>query len=131
MRFRTVIAAELDQRRRRDARYSLRRFARTLGIHHSTLSRLLRATQRVPAQTLQTVAPRLGFTDAQIAEFLMQEDIAAVTGAIRRPAFRPDCRWIASRAGISIDRVNIVLFRLLRAGALRMMSAQKWELRNE
>ncbi|MEA2462909.1 MAG: hypothetical protein QOJ98_656 [Acidobacteriota bacterium] len=64
---------------------------------------------------------------AQLAEFLALEDAAAVL-EIGRRAFRPDSRWLASVTGVSVDRVNIVLQRLLRVGALRMGSPGRWEL---
>jgi hypothetical protein len=74
------------------------------------------------------VAERLRMAPAQVAEFLAREDAAAVVEAIGRRAFRPDSRWLASVTGVSVDRVNIVLQRLLRVGALRMGSPEQWEL---
>jgi transcriptional regulator with XRE-family HTH domain len=128
MRFRDAVAAEFERRRARNARYSLRRFARTIGIHHSTVSRMMRGSHRVPSQTIAAIAHRLGMSRTEINEFVIREDEAAVLQAIARPAFRPDCRWLATIAGISVDRVNIVLHTLLRAGALRMPATNHWEL---
>jgi hypothetical protein len=70
-------------------------------------------------------------SDGQAGAFLMREDTAAVRGAIARPSFRPNTRWLASTAGISADRVNIILQLLLRGGALRMVSVDRWELMGE
>jgi hypothetical protein len=67
-------------------------------------------------------------SSAQIAVFLAREEVAAVVDAIGRPSFRPDCRWLASVAGISVDSVNIALQELLRTGSLRMTSRERWEL---
>jgi transcriptional regulator with XRE-family HTH domain len=131
MRFREAVAAELERRRRRNQRYSLRQFARGLGVHHSTVSRLLRGARPVPPRTLLTMATHLGMSPAQAADFLSREDDAAVVEAIRRPAFRPDSRWLASATGISVDGVNVVLQKLLRIGSLRMSSADRWELRGK
>jgi transcriptional regulator with XRE-family HTH domain len=128
VRFRDAIAAELELRRRRDPRYSVRRFARALGVHHSTVSRLLHGTRPVPVRTVVQVAERLRMTQAQLAELLALEDAAAVVEAIGRPAFRADSRWLASVTGVSVDRVNIVLQKLLRVGSLRMRSPERWEL---
>jgi hypothetical protein len=50
----------------------------------------------------------------------------AVALAIDRSTFRPDSRWLASAAGISIDRVNIALQTLLHQGHLRMVSSRLW-----
>lgn len=54
------------------------------------------------------------------------EDAAAIVHAVGRPAFRPDSRWLAAVANISIDRINIALQELLRTGRLRMPSAGQW-----
>ncbi|HEX6099826.1 MAG TPA: helix-turn-helix domain-containing protein [Thermoanaerobaculia bacterium] len=131
MRFREAVAAEFERRRLRNRRYSLRQFARGLGIHHSTASRLLRGSRPVPSRTLVTVAGHLRMSSAETADFLAREDVAAVVDAIGRSRFRPDSRWLASVAGISVDSVNIVLQKLLRTGSLRMVSKERWELARE
>jgi plasmid maintenance system antidote protein VapI len=131
MRFRDAVAAEFARRRARNARYSIRRFARTLGVHHSTVSRMMRGSRRIPSRTIAEVARQLGMSRAEINEFVIREDEAAVLQAIGRPSFRPDCRWLATITGISVDRVNIVLHTLLRAGALRMRTTNHWELVNK
>lgn len=109
----------------------MRRFARTLGIHHSSVSRMMRGSRRVPSRTIVEIARRLGMSREQINEFVIREDEAAVLQAIARPSFRPNCRWLATITGISVDRVNIVLHTLLRAGALRMRAIHHWELTKE
>src|SRR3954466_7364762 len=78
MRFRDAVATELERRRCGQPRYSLRRFARTLGVHHSTMSRLLRTRRPVPAPTLLAVARGLRMSPAEITEFRAQEDAVAV-----------------------------------------------------
>lgn len=128
MRFRDALAAEFSRRRQLNPRYSLRAFARALGTHHATLSRLFGGTQPVQARTLQALGPRLGLTPAQIAAMVALEDAAAVAASIRRSSFRPDSRWLASVAGISVDRVNIALEALLRSRRLHMPSAGQWLL---
>jgi len=47
MSFPEVLASELARRRAKNRRYSLRAFARDLGLHHTSLSRILRGGQRV------------------------------------------------------------------------------------
>jgi transcriptional regulator with XRE-family HTH domain len=131
MRFHDAVAAEFERRRARNARYSMRRFARALGVHHSTVSRMMRGSRRMPSRTIAGIARRLGMSRAEINEYVIREDEAAVLQAIARPSFRPDCRWLATVTGISVDRVNIVLHTLLHAGALRMRAIHHWELKNE
>ena len=126
VRFREAVDAEFTRRRQQNVRYSMRGFARMLGVHHATLSRLLGDDRPLQARTIQTLAPRLGFSAIEIQAFVSNEDLAAVAAAIDRPAFRPSSRWLASVAGISVDRVNVALQSLLRCGRLRMASASRW-----
>jgi plasmid maintenance system antidote protein VapI len=128
VRFREVIGAELARRQRQNARYSLRGFARALGVHHATLSRLLNGDRPLQARTIWTLGPRIGLSSPQLQSFVSNEDMAAVAMAIARPAFHPDSRWLASVAGISVDRVNVALQALLRCGRLRMLSASQWKV---
>lgn len=126
MRFREAVRAELTRRCQQNARYSMRGFARALGVHHATLSRLLGDDRPLQARTVRALAPRLGFSPREIQAFVSSEDLAAVAAAIERPAFRPSSRWLASVSGISVDRVNVALQSLLRCGRLRMASASSW-----
>lgn len=128
MRFREIVAAELERRQRRNPRYSLRGFARLLGINHATVSRLLRSTRPVPSRTIVALGPRLGLSPALIAEIVADEDAAALVHCIQRKTFRPDSRWLASAAGISIDRVNVALHLLITTRRLQMRSADQWLL---
>ena len=97
-----------------------------MGLHHSTISRLLRGDRPVSSQTVHAVGARIGFSSMETAAFAAREDEVAVGLAIDRPAFRPDCRWLASVTGISVDRVNISIHTLLRSGRLRMLSRRQW-----
>lgn len=128
MRFREVVAAEFARRRRDNPRYSLRAFARALRVHHATLSRLLNGEQPVQARTVHALGIRLRLPASQVAALIALEDAAAVVHGIGRPSFRPDSRWLASVAGISVDRVNIAIESLLRRGQLRMPSPTRWQL---
>ena len=129
MRFREVVAVEFARRRQHNQRYSLRAFARALGVHHATLSRLLNGRQPVQARTVQSLGPKLRLSAPEVAAIVALEDAAAVVSGIGRPSFRPDSRWLASVAGISVDRVNIAIESLLRGGRLRMPSPTRWQLR--
>ena len=128
MRFREAVAAEFGRRREHNQRYSLRAFARAMGVHHATLSRLLNGDQPVQARTIGALGSKLRLSPPQVAAMIALEDAAAVAAGIARPSFRPDSRWLASVAGISVDRVNIAIELLLRRGQLRMPAANRWQL---
>src|SRR5687767_14389818 len=98
VRFRDALAADFDRRRDGRPTYSLRRFARYLGVNHGTLSRLLRGSRPIPSRTVRLLGSRIGLSAGQIATFSTIEDIEAVVVAIGRAGFRPDSRWLASVA---------------------------------
>lgn len=131
MRFKDALKAELDQRRASHLAYSLRRFARVLGVHHTTASRLLQKSGPVPERSIRAIGKRLGLEEAAIEGLCVVERDEAVLAAIEQAGFRPATRWISSAAGIPVDQVNIALQALIRTGRLRMASAKRWETRRD
>jgi hypothetical protein len=126
--FRDLIREEFAARVRRDPRYSLRRFARFLGVHHSTLVRLLTRNGALQDATMQRIAERMSLTADACLSAIQSEREEALLRAIRRRGFRADSRWLAAISGISIDRVNIALHALLHNGRLTMKSEQQWSI---
>jgi uncharacterized protein (TIGR02147 family) len=152
--FRHFLQTELVRRCARNRQYSLRAFARFLGMDHSTLSQLLRGKRRFTERSVRRCGMRLGLDEESVVEFMRAESgdhegDGAALGEIRRLAsdtasliaewehyailelvrlryFRPDSRWIARVLGLGIDEVNIALQRLLRLGLLSMDSPDRW-----
>lgn len=126
MTFREIVQREFARRRKHDTRYSLRRFARQLGVHHTTVSRLVRGATPVPERTVRGIGSRLGLTREEIEVIVLGENESAILEAIRLPMFRPSSRWLASTSGISVDNVNVALQALLRQGILSMVACDRW-----
>ncbi|MBL8114296.1 MAG: DUF4423 domain-containing protein [Acidobacteria bacterium] len=146
--FRTLLARELARRSARNPSYSLRAFAQQLGLDHATLSQLLRGRRALTARTIEQLGEKLGLTaderSRQIAReearrpgdglrevVQLSEDALSLAGdgaaltileLVKVNGFRADARWVAEVLGISVDEVNITLFRLLRLGLLEMTS---------
>jgi transcriptional regulator with XRE-family HTH domain len=117
---------EFDRRRARNRRYSLRSFARFLGMDHSTLSQILRGKRRLTTQTVRAIGPMLGLSAVAITAHGVLENEQALLRAIARPGFRADSRWLAVNLGIPLDQVNVALQGLLRRRLLIMVSSQRW-----
>jgi plasmid maintenance system antidote protein VapI len=128
VRFTEILTTEFHRRRGQNPRYSLRGFARSVGVHHATLSRLMTARRPVQANSIRAIGPRLGLTPADVESLIAIEDAEFIIHAVKRPAFRPDSRWLASQSGIPIDRVNIALHRLIYQRQLRMESRDRWSV---
>jgi len=122
------LRAELARRRDRNRRYSLRAFARQLGVDHAALSQFLRGRRRLSQPALCALGVRLGLQPAAVAACCALEADVAVLRAVASPGFRADSRWLAMRTNLAADAVNLALQRLLAAGALRMVAPDRWQV---
>ncbi|HWB81089.1 MAG TPA: helix-turn-helix transcriptional regulator [Nannocystaceae bacterium] len=125
--FRELLGDRFALLRARNVRYSLRAFARDLGIHHATLSQLLSGRRPASVRQIRAIGARLGLDDECVARCCAHELDATVRSIAARPELRHDSRWIAERTGISVDAVNASLHRLLASGALRMVDRNDWQ----
>jgi hypothetical protein len=125
------LAAEMSRRRARHPRYSLRAFARGAGLAHSTLVRLLREDARLTPASARRLGRRLGLSTPEIADACRAENDRRILALVGRSDFRADSRWLAVRAGLPLDDVNIALQRLLAGRRLVMRGPASWAPRNE
>jgi transcriptional regulator with XRE-family HTH domain len=154
LRFRDRLQDAFAERRLKNRRYSLRAFARLLATDHATLSQILRGSRRIPARQLSEWAIRLGLQPEEIAAYEAAEQLPdpqtaleqerlrqwiaeasavmarpehlAILELIRTAEFQPDSRWIAERAGVTVDQINIALSRLLRLRLIALPPGGKW-----
>ncbi|MBI3407348.1 MAG: TIGR02147 family protein [Planctomycetes bacterium] len=153
--FRVMLQAELAGRCARNPHYSLRAFAKFLGVHHATLSQLLRGKRRLTARVIEKLGGRLGLGADTIQRYLAINDASfdrfpgleatpevkqltcdvanliaeghhyTILELTRLRDFVPDSRWIARVLGISSDDVNVALTRLVRLDLLEM-AGERW-----
>ncbi len=134
--FRRRLQEELAERCSRNPRYSVRAFALSLRVDHSTLAQLIRGVRPITAATLVRLGVRLGLDQADIQGYLTGSIppnpaghpalAEAILGLIGRPGFRPDSRWIARTLGVTEDDVNRILPELLRTKRLAMTDRRRW-----
>jgi transcriptional regulator with XRE-family HTH domain len=129
MSFHAYLSAAFEQRRRANPRYSLRSFARSVAVDHSTLSQILRKRRRLTSKSLRRMAVRLGLNRAHIDEYCALENEAAILQALSHRKFRADSRWLAMLLNIPIDEINVALQRLLRKRLIAMDSRTVWRAR--
>jgi uncharacterized protein (TIGR02147 family) len=151
----SILRERLRSAARRNPRFSLRSFAKQLGIDHSTLSQVLRRKRRLSPRDLQAVGQRLGLSKEAIEAYAQNaqgksqrkkpaDNIAsihldldtfqllsvwvhyAILELLQVQSFKTDSRWIASTLGIALEDVNIALQRLLRLGLLEMSARNRW-----
>jgi len=155
MAFRERLCQELEARRKKNPRYSMRALAAFLGTDHSTLSQILRGTRNVPVRSIRLWSSKLGISPEEAALYIAAEHTpdsqtaerqhqlrqwtAEAMSVVSEPAhwqilrlcrargFRPDCRWIAGEIGTSVDQVNLALSRLLRLRLLQIKESGQWK----
>jgi len=153
-RFQARLQREFEDRRKANARYSLRAFATFLGTDHSTLSQILRSQRELPLASVRKWAKKLGIEPELVAAYVAAEHLpdpqstaresqvrhwTAEAGAVvmnpvhwrifhlcQTQTVRGDSRTISAETGASIDDVNIAFSRLLRLGLLRTTDKGKW-----
>lgn len=128
MDFVSRLTAELDRRRTANARYSLRRFAQALGTSHSLLSRLCRRRRRPLPSTVAVLGPRLGLTASEVAAAIRESQVDRLCEVAAGPRFSPEARWLAARANLSLDEVQVALQEALRRGRLSMTAPRRWSV---
>ena len=94
-RLRTILMEEFSRRRRKNPRYSLRAFASSLEIEHSTLSQLLRGKRAITWKSIRRIGAGMRWKGSQIMRSLEPESF--------------DSRHVAEKLGISVDEVNVAL----------------------
>jgi predicted exporter len=121
---------ELTRRQLRNPRYSLRAFARDLDCDHATLSQWLRGTRPMSHQAEEQVFSRLDLDAAERARARdLDDDDLKVLHAVEvtASALTHD---VAAAAGVSVDRANVALTKLLRLGVLRLDQC-RWHILEE
>lgn len=65
-----ILSNELESRKANDQKYSLRYFAKDIGMHVSTVSSVLRGLRPFPWRYAKSVAHRLNLSDPEIKQFI-------------------------------------------------------------
>lgn len=126
MELSTLLRETFAQRVARNPRLSVRAFARWLGIHHSTLARVMDRKRGLSAERIESLGQRLQLPPEDIRAVIEAEHARKVLAATRTPGFRPDSRWIATATGIDADHVNRALHLLLCTRRLRFAGPDAW-----
>lgn len=114
---------ELGRRQTRNAAYSVRAFARDLGVDHSTLLQWMRRTRPISEESAASIfdALKLRGRDRDLAAE-MDEPALNVLAAIRQYSLA-DTASLERQTGLTSDAVKLILFKLLRLSLLRMDGA--------
>jgi uncharacterized protein (TIGR02147 family) len=149
-RYRKRLIDELIGRQRRNAAYSLRSFARDLGISSTALSEVLNAKRNLSKANLLKVADRLSFSPSETTsalgelkgisaavaddQFVLLEDDVfrcmsewyyfAILSLAETGKAKADAGWIAEKLGITAAEAKDALERLKRLKMIQIRNGK-------
>ena len=150
---RQLLAEELERRCRSNPRYSMRAFAKALGLSPSALSMVMAGHRGLSTDLAKRLSHKLGLDPVSAGRFVngflrnktspttitnfdtLSLDTFSVISEwyhfgllslIEVKDFKPDPQWMASRLGVSIAEVKAAVERLVRLGILDT-SKRRWK----
>jgi plasmid maintenance system antidote protein VapI len=149
--FREILKRELIRRINTNPSYSLRSFARSLEVSHSSLCQIMNRKRPLSQKMIQKMAAKLGFNDKEIDHFLEESDLNdsklkeyevlaydtymvasewyhfAILQLIQVQGFRSDLSWISKRFDLAETCVEDAVERLKRLGLLNVREDGQFE----
>ncbi len=149
--FRLYLQEELVRRCKKNSRFSVRAFARLLGVENSALSKILAGKRKLTPPMIFRLGKKLGLGPQEISQFVIQphlenvdtEDASfhqltldqfalisdwyhyAIHELVKIKECESNSRWIAKKLGITDAESSIAIERLLRLGYLEKSKAGK------
>ncbi len=144
---RLLLANELQQRCKRNPNYSMRAFAKTLGVSHTFLSMLMRGERPFTPRMLSKIGDTLNLDPNDRNRLLnikvprsdnshqVSLDIFSIISdwyhygilnLMKLPDFKSNKKWIAKRLGISELQVSLAIERLIRIEFIEEDSKGNW-----
>nr|BFD59698.1 hypothetical protein CKG001_18050 [Bdellovibrio sp. CKG001]BFD63062.1 hypothetical protein BdHM001_17430 [Bdellovibrio sp. HM001] len=100
-----ILQKELAERRKRNPQYSLRAYAKMLGMNSGSLSHILEGKRRLPAKACLTACDKLGLTSEQRRLFI-ESATGPATQKLRPHSTAPGGREALS-LHFSLDRKDL------------------------
>ncbi|MBY0472244.1 TIGR02147 family protein [bacterium] len=152
--FRRLLQNELVRRTKENPSYSLRAFARMLGIQSGFLSKILLGQRRVTPSTVRRLGGKLGLglkdlehyeqncklkPDKNVSQDFRQiaydhfQVISdwyhfAILELASIDGFEPNSRWIAKTLGLSVAESQAAIERLVRIGYIGIEASGQWKV---
>lgn len=144
-----ILKQEFEKRRKRNPNFSLRSFAKWLGISPAQLSQMMTGKRSVTVNSAKIISEKMNLSPVEKRIFLnscmknkefieinsekktlhMQEDQFrlisdwyhfAILSLTKIKGAKADPRWIARRLGINVDEAHQAILRMERMGILQL-----------
>jgi transcriptional regulator with XRE-family HTH domain len=141
---------ELGKRQRNNPNYSLRAFAQSLGVSSSFLSKVINGKKALGENTFLKIASRLDLETESVEAYRAKlpgfkakglnfdpldldhfQHIAdwhhyAILEATTLADFEPSVKWVAERLGLTAEKAQTAIDRLIRLGYLKKSGVDKF-----
>ncbi|MFL5813469.1 MAG: TIGR02147 family protein [Bdellovibrionia bacterium] len=145
--FRLYLQQELMRRCAKNPKYSLRSFAKALGLQPPTLSHILRGKRTITPTMQKKLATALSLGPEELMRFSQPETTSrislqqltidafnvvsewhhfAILELLRVRGFEPRPKWVARALGITVSEVNVAIERLVRLELLEITKKGDW-----
>ncbi len=140
--FRLWLQRQFTERCKRNSRYSLRAFAKNLGMDHSSLSQILSGKRSLSKKSTQILCTKLSANSKELQLFgLAEQDSAAdeyfqieadsfaimaewyhaaIMEMTYTQGFKSDAKWMARKLSITTEEVKAAVERLKRLNLLEL-----------
>lgn len=147
--FKDFLKRELSQRCEQNPAYSLRAFAKQLGVSHTSLSQVLSGKRPLTSKAQKQMALALNVSIEQFVKFKIPKTIKfeerfepldidkfeflsdwyhdAILELTRLRCFKPDPKWIARVLDVNVNQINIAVERLIKLGLLKVEKTGEWK----
>lgn len=146
-----ILNQELARRCERNPRYSLRSFAKAIGVSPANLSLVMNGKRDISKRTAKKILERVDLNAKDSALFLRQtgqkdllpaENISlaeierlchwqcyAILSLMQTPDFISDETWIAQRLGVSVHEIRASVQALTETGVL-ITKGDRWKIKS-
>jgi uncharacterized protein (TIGR02147 family) len=147
--FQEILRNELIARNRKNPRYSLRAFAKSLEIQPSALSQMLSGRRPITEKMKLRLGMALGFSATELGQISASSKQSRISNYQRIDEdqldviadwyhyaileltyladFKSDAGWVAKRLGLSPTEARVAIDRLFRMGFLLKTKRGNWE----
>ncbi len=147
--FRLLLQQELIERCRKNSKYSLRAFAKSLGIGPSALSDMLNNKRAITPASIERLGLAMGLELSEVQKFTQKGKLKeksdyqqltidtfsiisdwyhyAILELMKVKGFKNDLSWIAKTLNISKTEANSAFERLSRVGLIKIDKNGKWQ----
>ena len=145
--FQTYLQQDFAKRHAKNRNYSIRAYAKHLGIYHATLSALLSGRRRITEKTAELLSPRLGMGPTELSDLvagrktspyhILQQDLFnamadwyydAILELTLVKNFQIEPKTVSKALDIALTEAKMAIDTLVRLGLMQKNKAGRFDI---